>query len=169
MAGIIEQLANLQSGLAQVQAALGSHKRVPEMRRGTITGMSPDMVLLDGDTAATAVTGSDATLYLGARVRVQVQGRDRWIVSVAPARLPYTPTFFGITIGNAAVSAYYVQDGKVVTLHMEIILGSTTVMGNLFFSLPVPVAMDSSASVLLFDAGHYYYYLGMGILSGGTG
>jgi len=114
MAGIVEQLAALQSGLAQVQAALGSHTRVPEMRRGTVTSLSPAMVLIDGDTVSTAVTGSDAALWVGARARVQVQGRDRWVVSVAP--ISVTPTLLNGWVaytGYAAPKAYLDGSGWV--------------------------------------------------------
>lgn len=50
----------------------------------------------------------------------------------------YTPTWTGVTIGNATVNAAYQQVGKLVTVRIIMVMGSTTsISGNVAFSLPV--------------------------------
>jgi hypothetical protein len=55
----------------------------------------------------------------------------------------YTPTFANFTLGNGTVTAKYIQQGKMVTVSVQVTLGSTSSVsasGGIQFSLPVAYA-----------------------------
>ncbi len=57
--------------------------------------------------------------------------------------LTYTPTFANFTLGNGTVAAKYIQQGKMVTVSVQVTLGSTSSVsasGGIQFSLPVAYA-----------------------------
>lgn len=50
----------------------------------------------------------------------------------------WTPTFANFTKGNAVITSVYIQIGKSVFFHLEVVLGSTSTMGTApTFTLPV--------------------------------
>ena len=54
----------------------------------------------------------------------------------------YVPTYAGLTIGNAVVTAKYLQAGKLVIGYTKIVFGSTsTFSGGFTVSLPVQAAV----------------------------
>jgi hypothetical protein len=54
----------------------------------------------------------------------------------------YTPTYTGLTIGNAVVTAKFIQPGKLVIGEVKIVFGSTsTFAGGFTVSLPVTAAV----------------------------
>jgi hypothetical protein len=55
----------------------------------------------------------------------------------------YTPTFANFTLGNGTVTAKYVQQARMVTVSIQVTLGSTSVVsatGGIQFSLPIAQA-----------------------------
>jgi hypothetical protein len=55
----------------------------------------------------------------------------------------YTPTFANFSLGNGTVTAKYIQQGKMVTVSLQVTLGSTSSVsasGGIQFSLPVAYA-----------------------------
>jgi len=59
----------------------------------------------------------------------------------------YVPTWSGVTIGNAVVTAFYSQVGKTVSITISYTHGSTTsITGQIMFSLPVTAASRYSGS-----------------------
>lgn len=62
---------------------------------------------------------------------------------VQAAWYSWTPTYANLTIGNATVVAKYVQVGKLVTLKLRVVLGTTSTMGTTpTFTLPVTATSD---------------------------
>jgi hypothetical protein len=59
----------------------------------------------------------------------------------------WTPTFSNMTIGNATVTAKYIQIGKTVHFRLSVVLGSTSTIGtNPNFTLPVTSAAYGATS-----------------------
>lgn len=59
----------------------------------------------------------------------------------------WTPTFSNMTIGNATVTAKYIQIGKTVHFRLSVVLGSTSTIGtNPNFTLPVASAAYGATS-----------------------
>lgn len=57
------------------------------------------------------------------------------------ASVSYTPTWTGVTIGNATVDARYILQGKLCTVTLSYVQGSTTsVTSQILFSLPFTAA-----------------------------
>jgi hypothetical protein len=97
------------------------------------------------------------------------KARDLGDVVSNAAWTSYTPTFTGLTIGNGTVVAKYKQVGKIVTLKIRIVLGSTSSMANMTITLPISATNDSSeqkSSCTIADAGTAYY-MGFPILESG--
>lgn len=88
--GIIEELASLRGAVDTLSRAVGRHGRVPEQRWGTVTatGSGETRVTFPGETGDCIVTQSTEAVWLGARVLVQVQGSDRWIVGLGGGSVP---------------------------------------------------------------------------------
>lgn len=74
--------------------------------------------------------------------------------AIGDAWTAYTPTYSGITIGNATVTAKYSQAGKKVSGYVKIVFGSTSSFsGGFTVSLPTTAATPfvSIGSAVLFD------------------
>jgi hypothetical protein len=69
--------------------------------------------------------------------------------AIGDAWTSYTPGYSGITIGNATVTAKYLQAGKLVIASFKMVVGSTTTFAatNLLVQLPVSAAVTLNQSV----------------------
>lgn len=95
-----------------------------------------------GTAATQSVTGSvvgttdtqtltNKTLSTGTKVGAAT-------TDISGAWVSFTPTWTGLTIGNATVDAKYMQIGKTVTFFISVTMGSTTAFGaNWTATLPV--------------------------------
>lgn len=89
----------------------------------------------------TTFTGTIPTIASGDTTTVPTNlatYRDA-LKALSEAQTAWTPTYTNITIGNAVVSAKYLQVGKFVRGHLNIVFGSTSSFGagSLLSSLPV--------------------------------
>ncbi|MGV8846366.1 pyocin knob domain-containing protein [Tessaracoccus sp.] len=82
--GIIEELSSLRADVDGLRRALGRHTRVPELRWGTVTALTPEIRVGWPEGGDCVITQSSEAVWVGAQVQVQVQGKDRWIIGVAP-------------------------------------------------------------------------------------
>ena len=88
---------------------------------------------------------------------------DGFVTSLGGTNTPwvsYTPTYSGLTIGNATVDAKYKQIGKTVIGRVNVKLGSTSsVTGTIAISPPITpiVGTNYSYNCNLVDAGTAYY------------
>lgn len=78
----------------------------------------------------------------------------------------WTPTWTGLTVGNATVSAKYVQVGKTVNFRLTVTFGTTTSIasGNTRFSFPVTASSDYMQYAIIGtgtanDSSTTYYFL----------
>jgi hypothetical protein len=73
----------------------------------------------------------------------------------------YTPTFSGITVGNGTVTARYCQINKFVAWQVELLVGSTTVIGASRVTYPVECAQTwlagNGGQVTFEDASSFDY------------
>lgn len=76
---LASDLADLKAFAGRMTAAMRGLDQVPRMRWATVGGTSPLTVTLDGDSAPCAVDWAPPVL-VGARVLVQVQGHNRWVI-----------------------------------------------------------------------------------------
>lgn len=84
-------------------------------------------------------------------------------VTVPGAWTAYTPSWTNLTLGNGAVVARYSQIGKTVTATVNLTIGSTTSVGEIFVpALPVAdVGAQGVGSVWVFDSSATAWYPGV--------
>lgn len=111
-----------------------------------VTGSS-----FSSNTTVTVTGGTDYTLANAAITS------PNYSYSTTPQAFPqfftYLPTFTNFTLGSGTINyAKFSMAGKNVFLKLKVSLSSSTVSGNIAFSLPVTAASDavSSADALLF-------------------
>ena len=78
------------------------------------------------------------------------------LVPAVNAWTAWTPTFLGASLGNGTISAFYSKLGKVVTIRIRFLLGSTsTVTSQPRFSLPFNAiaAIPIASPALLINSG----------------
>ena len=114
MAGLVEQVMSLVADVTMLKAAVGRHTRVPEARWGVVTTYAPGdiRVTLQGATGALIITRSTAVVWLGAVVRVAVQGNDRWIVGVEDGAVPV----LGKTLSQLRTTTSYLSTQTVFVM-----------------------------------------------------
>lgn len=81
--------------------------------------------------------------YINANNLLTYYDGSAWQALLYPEWITYTPTFTNFTLGNGTVTAKYVQVGKLVTVSVQVTLGSTSSVsatGGIQLSLPVAYA-----------------------------
>jgi|SRR5882762_2917587 len=128
-----------------------------------------DVQLLANDTE-TALAGRDTAINV---VQANLNALGTWV--------DYTPTWTGTTnpaLGNGTLKAGYVKIGKMCTVRMNLVMGSTTTYGTggWAWTLPFTARTISGASTLpqwsgaglLLDSTFAYYLSTVGVVSAGT-
>lgn len=94
----------------------------------------------------------------------QINGNQ--IGTTGGAWASYVPTWTGVTIGNAVVTAKYIQIGKKVTVRVAAVLGTTSsVTGMISLSLPVTAAAYTG-TVTIPPLGISVYWNGTSAMTG---
>lgn len=78
-----------------------------------------------------------------------LENRDREVelyLSDLGAHTSFTPTWYGMTIGNATVNAAYSQIGKTVNARVSMIVGSTTSFTSSSIAIACPVTPKSGVT-----------------------
>jgi hypothetical protein len=100
----------------------------------TITGLSPALVASDVLEVFSFIAFTVANTY----TQSQVDGLITSLGGTNTAWTSYTPTWTGLTVGNATQIVVYKQIGKTVIVRGQVTMGSTTSFGSDWtFSLPV--------------------------------
>lgn len=175
-----ELLSAVSRWQADANGATPAEDRPPRLATvdAAYTGSGPALVRFDGETTTGARTYVPLVpVSPGDRVVMLPVGRTYVILGTTGTfRHSYTPAFAGFTLGNGTVSAFYSVSNGLLSIEMVITLGSTSVMGDLVFNLPVglPPASTSSfirrgAAVLLdVSVGSGARFLGEVVTSGAT-
>ena len=76
---------------------------------------------------------------------------DALDAQIGGAWTSWTPTWTNLSVGNGTVVAKYAKNGKLVHARVSLVFGSTTsVSGDIQFTLPVTAATDSTTLKLPF-------------------
>lgn len=116
-------------------------------------GASNPFMILANVLVGTSVTSINNGNITDRRSYVQVNNN-----SLGVAAQSWTPTWTGVTIGNAVVTGKYTLDGKKLKGRLSVIVGSSTVVtGNIQFSLPqTAISYPGTANVALIGWGTIY-------------
>jgi len=93
--------------------------------------------------------------------------------SIGEEGVSWTPTYTGLTIGNATVVAKYVRVNKLIFGYVKLTLGSTSVItGTVQISTPVTLSSSQvnimSGSVIYFDSSGGSAFTGATVVSSTT-
>lgn len=129
---------NIRGVVANAGLTAGSTDVVGES--GAVIGLG----VQNSTTVPTANPTSGVVVYSEAGV-LKVRQVDGTVVTVANvpdtgAWTTWAPTYTGITIGNATVSARYKQIGKTVHVSFFMTVGSTTTFSTSYLAVSLPVA-----------------------------
>jgi hypothetical protein len=93
-----------------------------------------------GDLIGASANDTPAILSVGANdlVLTAASGEATGL-KYAGAWTSYTPTWAGITVGNATITAKYCQVGKLVTVAVKLVAGSTTSFPSGFVQVSGPI------------------------------
>lgn len=136
-------LTGNRSILIPVAAGTGRN-RIYVVKNGT-SGAFTLTVKKVGGTGVTVTQGKIALLlYDGSDITHAITD----LATLGAAAWPsWTPTWTNLTIGNAVVTAKYVQIGKLVLCRLDVVFGTTTsVSGDVRFSMPVTRATYGGTS-----------------------
>ena len=100
-----------------------------------------------------AVIGSDASM------QVTIWDGTAWrTIWPAAGWQSYTPALTNITLGNGTMVGRYLRQGDLVTVSVDITLGSTSaITGVVSVGLPLPTLRPAVGAAALLDAGLRYY------------
>ncbi len=131
----------------------------------TAVGGNPYLVLAYV-TVANAATSINSGNITDARVRVQVESSNIETLveaNFAAGTMPvstvkseawtsFTPSLAVVsgtapTIGNGSLNGKYIKQGRLVTVHIEMVFGSTSTAGSGIWLFGLPVALNNSAYV----------------------
>lgn len=111
-------------------------------------------------TTPTSVNPGDA--ILASLWNTQVKGNMDELAPFSIAWTTFTPTFTNLTVGNAAVSAKYLQVGKVVVYRGRLVWGSTTTASGVT-KVSLPASRNGSpitnGSGFIYDSSPGRFYL----------
>jgi hypothetical protein len=108
-----------------------------------------------GDLIAASAADTPARLAVGANdlVLTAASGEATGL-KYAGAWTSYTPTWVGITVGNATITTKYCQVGKLVTVSIKLVVGSTTSFPSGYVQVSGPITGVTMPSRIL---GRVYY------------
>ena len=128
-------------------------------------------ISINGSTGITGVAAIDnvSSTELGyldgvsSALQTQINGK----LTTPGAWTTYTPTFYGLTLGNATGEVRYTQIGKLVVVFGGIVLGTTSsITGPTDMTLPI--TQRNFATFIPFGVSMYYDTTGANNLSLGT-
>jgi hypothetical protein len=103
-------------------------------------GIQPTIFDAKGDLLTATANDTPARLAVGANDLVlSAASGEATGLKYAGAWTTYTPTWAGITVGNATITAKYCQVGKLVTVSMQLVVGSTTSFPSGFVQIGGPI------------------------------
>lgn len=116
-------------------AAATGRNRIYVVKNGT-TGAFTLTVKKVGGTGVPVTQGTKALLlYDGSDITYAISDLATFGASAWPS---WTPSWTNLTIGNAVVTAKYIQIGKLVICRLDVVFGTTTsISGDVKFSMPV--------------------------------
>jgi hypothetical protein len=138
-------------------------------------GIQPTIFDAKGDLLTATANDTPARLPVGGNNLVlTADSGETTGLKWSPDWTTFTPVFTNLTVGNGTVAnARYLQVGKVVNVHLELTLGSTSsVTGGIRLDLPVtakqsevwlPAGMYQDASPITFIFGYGYLFSTTGI------
>lgn len=120
----------------------------PAITGGTIDNATVTVDSIAGHTSSTIVTVAGLQISSGVIGSNGVATASVADAAITPAKLvagtgtgwamaTWTPAWTNVSIGNATVTAKYIQTGKIVFCRVNVIVGSTTTTsGDIIFTLP---------------------------------